>query len=140
MTTVYERAGLTPAEIAHLTDLVAAAESVDRTTRWIAVDRLDVLSVVAVLDRIISTLPGQTFVPAVPIADEAAWLRAVGLRVRLARIARGETQADVSSRTGISRVTVGDIERGDHPAAVTSYVSLAEALGMPITRLLTGSP
>jgi hypothetical protein len=49
--TDYERAGLTGAEVAHLTNLVAAVESADPTARAVAVERADVLSVVAALDR-----------------------------------------------------------------------------------------
>lgn len=140
MMSAYERAGMTRAEIEHLSDLVAAVESADRTARYVAVDRLDVYAVVAVLDRAVSgPAPLLTSVPAVSIADEAAWLRAVGLRVRLTRVARGESQADLGNRSGVSRVTVGSIERADHAAAVTAYVRLADALGVPLAELLGSS-
>jgi hypothetical protein len=37
-------------------------------------------------------------------------------------------------------VTVGSVERGDHPAAVTTYVRLARAVGLPLVELLDGAP
>ena len=65
MSTDYERAGLSRNEVAHLTNLVAAVESADPTARAVAVERVDVLAVVAALDR--SVLIG----PAAPAA--ARW-------------------------------------------------------------------
>lgn len=139
MTGAYERAGMTRAEIDHLSELVAAVESADRTARYVAVDRSDVLAVVDVIDRAVSgPVSSLPLIPAVSIADEAAWLSAVGLRVRLARVARGESQAELGDRSGVSRVTVGSIERADHPAAVTTYARLADALGVPLAELLGG--
>lgn len=137
MTEAYERAGMTRAEIIHLSNVVAEAESGDSMSRAVAVDRIDVLAVVAVLDRFVdgSRLPS---VPPVPVVDEAAWLRAVGMRVRLARVVRGESQAEVSGRAGVSRVTVGSIERADHPASVIAYARLAGALGLSLAELLNG--
>lgn len=45
-------------------------------------------------------------------ASDAAWLRTVGMCVRLDRVARGESQEALGRRAGVSRVTVGSIERG----------------------------
>jgi hypothetical protein len=53
MTSGYERAGLTSAEIDHLASLISSAESSDPSVPWIAVVRADVMSVVAVLDRLV---------------------------------------------------------------------------------------
>ncbi len=53
MTAVYERAGLTPAETEHLANLVGAAEASDPTVPWVAVERADLLGVVAALDRLV---------------------------------------------------------------------------------------
>ena len=64
------------------------------------------------------------------------WLAAVGMRVRLARVARGETQEELGCRAGVSRVTVGSIERGEHPASVLAFRRLADALGVDLGRLL----
>ena len=38
--------------------------------------------------------------------------------------------------SGVSRVTVGSIERGDHPASVLAYRRLAGALGVQLSELL----
>jgi hypothetical protein len=57
MTEAYERAGLTPAEIAHLTELVAAVQSADPAVDWVAVERTDVTGVVAALDRLVDQHP-----------------------------------------------------------------------------------
>lgn len=139
MTTAYERAGMTRAEITALSNIVAAVESADPMARAVAVDRVDVLAMVAVLDRSIDDARPPS-VPPVVISNEAAWLRAAGMRVRLARVARGESQAELSGRSGVSRVTVGSIERADHPASVTAYARLASALGLPLAELLGGQP
>lgn len=70
---------------------------------------------------------------------EREWLRAVGMRVRLARVAARESQGRLAERAGVSRVTLGSIERGDHPAAVPAYVRLARTLGLSLDELLGGA-
>lgn len=72
--------------------------------------------------------------------EETAWLRAVGLRIRLARITRGESQDQLGKRADVSRVTVGSVERGNHPAAVTIYARLARAVGLSLADVLDGAP
>ena len=72
--------------------------------------------------------------------EETAWLRAVGLRVRLARVTRSESQDRLGERADVSRVTVGSVERGEHPAAVTVYARLARAVGLSLADLLDGAP
>lgn len=71
---------------------------------------------------------------------ERAWLRSVGLRVRLARVAGRESQEALAVRASVSRVTLGSIERGDHPAGVLTFARLSPALGMPLGELLDGAP
>lgn len=71
---------------------------------------------------------------------EREWLREVGMRVRLARVRRRQSQDALAPLAGVSRVTLGSIERGDHPAAVTSYVRLARTLGLSLDELLDGAP
>lgn len=66
----------------------------------------------------------------------AAWLRDVGMRVRLGRVAARLSQEELGDRTGVSRVTVGSIERGDHPASVIAFRRLADALGVETGELL----
>jgi transcriptional regulator with XRE-family HTH domain len=67
---------------------------------------------------------------------ELAYLRAVGLRVKLLRVVRGLSQEQLGAASGVSRVTVGSIERGDHPASVLAYRKLARAFGVPLSELL----
>ena len=71
---------------------------------------------------------------------EQAWLRKVGMRIRLGRVARGESQEELGARAGVSRVTVGSIERSDHPAVLVSYARLASALQIPLADLMEGAP
>ena len=75
-----------------------------------------------------------------PTAEEQAWLRAVGMRVRLGRVAHRESQEQLGARSGVSRVTVGSIERADHQAGVIAYARLARALDVPLADLLDGAP
>jgi transcriptional regulator with XRE-family HTH domain len=71
---------------------------------------------------------------------EREWLAAVGLRVRLARVRRRESQEELGNVTGVSRVTVGSVERGEHPSGVLTYVRLARTLGVSLDELLGGAP
>ena len=68
------------------------------------------------------------------------WLREVGMRVRLARVARRLSQAELGERSGVTRVTVGSLERGDHPASVLAYVKVANGLGVPLAELVASPP
>jgi transcriptional regulator with XRE-family HTH domain len=70
------------------------------------------------------------------IVDDGERLRALGMRIRLARVAHGWSQQRLGEAAGVGRVTVGSIERGDHPASVLAVWRLADALGMPVAELL----
>lgn len=72
--------------------------------------------------------------------DERTWLRTGGMRVRLGRVARRESQEQLGERAGVTRVTVGSVERADHPAVVLAYIRLARALDRPPGELLDGAP
>ena len=69
---------------------------------------------------------------------ERDWLLDVGMRIRLARVRAKETQEELAARAGVSRVTVGSIERADHPAVILAYRRLAEALNLSLAELLDG--
>ena len=71
---------------------------------------------------------------------ERSWLLDVGMRVLLARVRARETQEELAARAGVSRVTVGSIERADHPAVVLAYRRLAQAQGVSLGKLLDGAP
>lgn len=68
--------------------------------------------------------------------DDGPYLRTVGLRVRLLRVGRGLSQEELGAVSGVSRVTVGSIERGDHPASVLAYRKLAKAFEIGLDELL----
>jgi transcriptional regulator with XRE-family HTH domain len=71
---------------------------------------------------------------------EAQWLRVVGMRIRLARVACRESQEALAARANVSRVTLGSVERGDHPAGVLTIVRLARTVGVALDELLDGAP
>ena len=71
---------------------------------------------------------------------ERAWLTEVGLRIRVARVRRRESQEQLAQLALTSRVTLGSVERGDHAAAVLTYVRLARTLGVSLDELLADAP
>jgi DNA-binding XRE family transcriptional regulator len=73
-----------------------------------------------------------------PTQVDQEWLRTVGMRVLLARTARRESQEELGRRAGVSRVSVGSIERADHPASVLAFARLAAALDLRLGELLDG--
>jgi transcriptional regulator with XRE-family HTH domain len=73
-------------------------------------------------------------------ADRDPYLLRVGLRIRAQRVLQQVTQDDLARRSGVSRVTLGSIERADHAASLTTYVALADGLGIDVGDLLTGRP
>jgi transcriptional regulator with XRE-family HTH domain len=70
--------------------------------------------------------------------DEAAWLRGIGKRVRLARSTREMTQAQLAAAAGMSRSFVSLIEQGTHGVDVVRLHRLAAALCIPLTELVAG--
>lgn len=97
------------------------------------------------MTRASAAVPGRLTLAAVddpPLAASVEvdrdWLRTVGMRVLVARTVRRQSQEELGRRAGVSRVTVGSIERGDHSASVLAYVRLAGALDVPVGELLDG--
>lgn len=68
--------------------------------------------------------------------NERAAVAALGRRLRLARLARGETQQQVADRAGISRSALSYIEKGETPPALLTVCRLAHVLGLPVAELL----
>lgn len=68
--------------------------------------------------------------------DDRPYLRTVGLRIRLLRVARGLSQEELGEASGVSRVTIGSIERAEHAASVLAYRRLARALEVELSDLL----
>lgn len=69
---------------------------------------------------------------------EADYLRAVGLRVRLTRMARRLSQDELARRAEVSRVTLGAVERGEHGAQSITFHRLAAALDVEIGGMVSG--
>jgi transcriptional regulator with XRE-family HTH domain len=65
-----------------------------------------------------------------PAAREAA--RLLGAQIRLARIERRFTQADLAARVGVSKPTLGKIERGEPGVAIGSVLEAAAVVGVPL--------
>jgi transcriptional regulator with XRE-family HTH domain len=72
--------------------------------------------------------------------EEGSYLVELGFRVRVARLRRRVSQDELAQLSGISRVTLGSIERGEHAATVLTYRKLAQAFGVTLTVLLEEEP
>lgn len=68
--------------------------------------------------------------------EDRVALVALGMRVRLARVARRETQQDVADRAGVSRSALSCIEQGTHLPSLLSVWRLADALAVPVAELI----
>lgn len=71
-----------------------------------------------------------------PGEAEAAFLIALGKRIRLLRLIRELTQDELAQAAGISRSFVSMIEHGTHGVDVVRLWRLAAVFGMPLTELL----
>ena len=67
---------------------------------------------------------------------EAAFLRALGKRVRLLRRVRELTQDELAQAAGMSRSFVSLIEKGSHGVDVVRLLRLADALDVSLLELL----
>ncbi len=73
----------------------------------------------------------------------AAAAAAVGTRLRVARQARGVSQAELARRCGAARTYVVAVERGHHEPSLDLLRRFAAALGCPVRELvwqLAGQP
>lgn len=57
-------------------------------------------------------------------------LEQLGDNIKLARKRRGYTQVLISERTGISRLTIRKIEKGDPSVSVGHYLTVLSVLGL----------
>ena len=69
----------------------------------------------------------------------AAGRQSIGSRIRRLRETAGITQAELSSRSGIGRVTLVRIENGEQSPRYETLVALSRALGRPLAELLVDS-
>jgi transcriptional regulator with XRE-family HTH domain len=68
--------------------------------------------------------------------DPAAYLRALGKRVRILRLTREMTQEQLAAAAGMSRNFVSLLEHGTHGVDVVRLLRLAAALDVSIEELL----
>ena len=65
--------------------------------------------------------------------------QSIGNRIRGLREVAGMTQAEMSSRAGIGRVTLVRIENGEQSPRYETLVALSRALGRPLAEMLVDS-
>ncbi len=61
----------------------------------------------------------------------------LGARIRALRLEAGLTQAELARRTGIHRPNIARVEAGRHTPSLETIARLAQAIGVPTTRVLT---
>jgi transcriptional regulator with XRE-family HTH domain len=71
-----------------------------------------------------------------PSLVEVEFLRAVGKRIRLLRLAHELTQDELAEASGISRAFINLLEHGGHGVDVVRLLRLATALHVSLTELL----
>jgi len=65
------------------------------------------------------------------------WRKIVGRNVRKFRLQRGMTQEQLGFEAGIDRTYVGGIERGQRNPSLLVMARIADALSMPLVKLLS---
>lgn len=71
---------------------------------------------------------------------ERAYVRVLGLRIRVLRTARRLSQTELAAAADVARSLLGSAERGDHPAGLLTYIRLAAALDVPLRDLIDPHP
>jgi transcriptional regulator with XRE-family HTH domain len=71
-----------------------------------------------------------------PSSDTAAFLRALGKRVRLLRLTAELTQDQLAAKAGMSRSFISLIEHGAHGIDVARLARLAAAFDLPLSTLI----
>jgi transcriptional regulator with XRE-family HTH domain len=69
---------------------------------------------------------------------ENAFYKDVGRRIRKARETRGLTQLALAGLVSLSRTSITNIEQGRQKLLLDTFVDIAAALRLPISRLLPG--
>ena len=67
---------------------------------------------------------------AVVFPEYRSLLAQLGENIKLARKRRGYTQVLISERTGLSRLTIRKIEKGDATVSIGHYVAVLSVLGL----------
>jgi transcriptional regulator with XRE-family HTH domain len=71
--------------------------------------------------------------------EVAAFLRALGKRVRVLRVWHDLTQEQLAEAASISRSFISVIEQGTHGVDVVRFVRLAAVFGLSLVELLDGT-
>jgi XRE family aerobic/anaerobic benzoate catabolism transcriptional regulator len=74
-----------------------------------------------------------------PRGDDAAFLAAMGRRVRVARERRGMARKVLSHNAGVSERYLAQLEAGEGNASVLLLRGVARALGLPLAELVDGT-
>jgi transcriptional regulator with XRE-family HTH domain len=64
-------------------------------------------------------------------------LQRFGTAVRTARLATGLSQESLADAAGLHRTYIGSVERGERNLSLGNAYALADALALPISRLLS---
>lgn len=65
--------------------------------------------------------------------------KALGQRIKALRETEGKTQEELASLSGIGRVTLVRIERGEQSPRLETLMALAQGLGRPVEELVGGT-
>ena len=68
--------------------------------------------------------------------DDAAFMLAIGKQIRILRLTREWTQAELAYFSGLSRAFLALMERGGHGVDVVRLSHVAKALSVPLSDLL----
>ena len=71
-------------------------------------------------------------------ADETLFLQSLGFQIRQLRKARGWSQEDLASHSGLHRTYIGSIERGEQNVSSLNIRKIAKALDLPPAYLFVG--
>lgn len=72
--------------------------------------------------------------------DEAAYLHALGERVRQARARRGMTRRQLSAHSGVSERYLAQLEGGQGNVSIVLLRAIAHAIGLPLAELVAEGP
>ncbi len=85
------------------------------------------------------TLQALSIAPSIPPADFGTTMDVdgvkLGARLRSLRVQAGLTQAELARRTGIHRPNIARVEAGRHTPSLETLARLAQAIGVPTTRV-----
>lgn len=72
------------------------------------------------------------------MVDQQDILVRLGTRIRQLRVSRGYSQESFAAKCGLDRTYVGGIERGERNVALRNLESIAEALDLSLSELMSG--